>query len=209
LIVDHVIVLVADLARSEDALSACGFTLGRAGAHPTLGTHNRLVLFAHGPYLELLSVAEPLPANALHRRLLAARGTLLGLALAASVDRPIQPALAAVGVASRQQMIERPLPDATHARFVLTLPEVDGTLVFYCAHLTPERVWEPAPVHAAGLRGMDALALPPTLHPLLDWPSVEAPPAGTRAAPVRLERACDAGGAIGFGDQRWLDIAAL
>jgi hypothetical protein len=204
LAIDHVVLLVPDLPAAESALAAAGLVPGRAGAHPGLGTVNRLLMFERGPYLELLAVAEALPANARYRRLLAeaAGAAVAGLALA--VDDPAELAwrLDAAGV-PRGEAFEarRPLPDepgappARVARFGL-LPidaaATPGGFAFGCHHATPELVWEPAPAQPAFARGIESLALgwaaalARRLAATADRGAEGLPPAGTRAGPIAV-----------------------
>jgi catechol 2,3-dioxygenase-like lactoylglutathione lyase family enzyme len=56
--IDHVVVLVDDLDSAVADYTALGFAVARGGRHPR-GTHNALVGFADGSYLELLAFYEP------------------------------------------------------------------------------------------------------------------------------------------------------
>ena len=57
---DHVVVLVHDLDKAQQAYVRMGFTLTPRGFH-TLGSHNHCLMF--GPdYVELLAVPKPHPA---------------------------------------------------------------------------------------------------------------------------------------------------
>ncbi len=52
---DHVVILVADLARATHLYQALGFQVERGGVHPAWGTENALIALADGTYLELLA----------------------------------------------------------------------------------------------------------------------------------------------------------
>jgi hypothetical protein len=56
--IDHVVVVIQELERAMVAYRGLGFTVVPGGRHAT-GTHNALVGFADGTYLELLAFREP------------------------------------------------------------------------------------------------------------------------------------------------------
>src|ERR1700674_5736533 len=56
--IDHLVVVTADL---ESAIAGCehlGFTVVRGGRHAA-GSHNALVAFADGSYIELIAFQDP------------------------------------------------------------------------------------------------------------------------------------------------------
>jgi catechol 2,3-dioxygenase-like lactoylglutathione lyase family enzyme len=52
---DHVVILVAELERAIADYTTLGFTVQRGGTHAGGSTHNALVGFADGSYLELIA----------------------------------------------------------------------------------------------------------------------------------------------------------
>ena len=60
---DHVVIAVADLARAVEDYRALGFTVVPGGRHPGRTSHNALVSFEDGSYLELIAWTEPGPAE--------------------------------------------------------------------------------------------------------------------------------------------------
>lgn len=56
--IDHIVIAVKDLAMASAAFDAAGFTVTPGGSHPT-GTHNALIGFADGSYLELIAIEKP------------------------------------------------------------------------------------------------------------------------------------------------------
>ncbi|MDH5265076.1 MAG: VOC family protein, partial [Betaproteobacteria bacterium] len=56
---DHVVIAVADLAKAVEDYRALGFTVQIGGRHPGRTSHNALVVFEDGAYLELIAWQEP------------------------------------------------------------------------------------------------------------------------------------------------------
>lgn len=56
--IDHLVVLVNDLDAAMKTYSELGFQVTPGGQHP-VGTHNALITFADGSYLELIAFMEP------------------------------------------------------------------------------------------------------------------------------------------------------
>ena len=57
--IDHFVILVRDLDRATANYAAAGFTVTPGGKHTAGGTHNALIGFADGTYLELIAFREP------------------------------------------------------------------------------------------------------------------------------------------------------
>lgn len=60
---DHAVIAVADLGRAVEDYRALGFTVAMGGRHPGRTSHNALVAFEDGSYLELIAWPEPGPAE--------------------------------------------------------------------------------------------------------------------------------------------------
>lgn len=60
---DHVVIAVHDLARAMEDYRALGFTVQMGGRHPGRTSHNALVVFEDGAYLELIAWRESGPAE--------------------------------------------------------------------------------------------------------------------------------------------------
>jgi catechol 2,3-dioxygenase-like lactoylglutathione lyase family enzyme len=56
--IDHLVILVRDLAAAMDDYGRLGFTVELGGEHPG-GTHNALIAFEDGSYLELIAFKQP------------------------------------------------------------------------------------------------------------------------------------------------------
>jgi hypothetical protein len=55
--IDHIVIAVNDLLAATAAFQQAGFSVTPGGSHPT-GTHNVLIPFADGSYLELIAVED-------------------------------------------------------------------------------------------------------------------------------------------------------
>jgi len=60
--VDHLVVAVPELEAATRSYRDLGFTVVPGGRHP-VGTHNTLIAFEDGAYLELIAFYEPSPAH--------------------------------------------------------------------------------------------------------------------------------------------------
>ncbi len=56
--IDHIVIMVSDLEQAAQAWGAAGFNVMPGGKHPR-GTHNALITFQDGAYLELIAFWEP------------------------------------------------------------------------------------------------------------------------------------------------------
>jgi catechol 2,3-dioxygenase-like lactoylglutathione lyase family enzyme len=59
---DHLVIVVRDLAAAAKRYESLGFTVVPGGRHP-VGTHNALIAFPDGAYLELIAFYEPSPLH--------------------------------------------------------------------------------------------------------------------------------------------------
>ena len=60
---DHIVILVEELEAAIAHYSALGFTVQRGGTHADGATHNALVGFADGSYLEIIAFLRPAPEH--------------------------------------------------------------------------------------------------------------------------------------------------
>lgn len=60
--IDHLVIAVPDLEAASRGYKALGFTVVPGGRHP-VGTHNALIAFEDGAYLELIAFYEPSPGH--------------------------------------------------------------------------------------------------------------------------------------------------
>jgi hypothetical protein len=78
--IDHVIIAGASLEALEGAFSRLGFSVVGGGAHPHLGTRNRIIILGDG-YIELLAIADPVRVSPALRQRIADGAAWVGYAL--------------------------------------------------------------------------------------------------------------------------------
>ena len=149
--IDHVVIVVGDLARSVDIYRRLGFTLSPKGVHSAaLGTENHTIMLRQD-YFELLSVRAPTERNAHWRRVIADGGGVAGVAMTTQDPQAARTHWLAAGLAPETAIqfsrdVPRPDGSTLQARFeVVTLDEVAGAglQTFVCSQPTREAVWLP------------------------------------------------------------------
>ena len=149
--IDHVVVVVRDLDKAQQAYARMGFTLTPRGFH-TLGSQNHCLMFA-SDYVELLAVPRPHPATQSFTDYLAKGEGLGAIALATDDAGGLHASLAADGIAADAPLdFSRPVEGLGDARFrIVQLPPdaSPGCRVFACQHFTREVVWRPQYQHHA------------------------------------------------------------
>jgi len=141
--IDHVVVLVRDLDKAQQAYARMGFTLTPRGFH-TIGSQNHCLMFG-SDYVELLSVPKPHPAVQYFSDFLAKGEGLGAIALATDDAGGLHASLAADGIAGDAPLdFSRPVEGLGDARFrIVQLPPdaSPGCRMFACQHFTRELVW--------------------------------------------------------------------
>jgi catechol 2,3-dioxygenase-like lactoylglutathione lyase family enzyme len=160
--IDHVVVLVRDLDKAQQAYARMGFTLTPRGFH-TLGSQNHCLMFG-GDYVELLAVPRPHPALQHFTDFLAAGEGLGAIALATDDANGLQAGFAADGIVADAPLdFSRPVEGLGEARFrIVQLPPdaSPGCRMFACQHFTREIVWRPElQRHANGAAAIAAVAV--------------------------------------------------
>lgn len=160
--IDHVVILVRDLDKAQQAYARMGFTLTPRGFH-TLGSQNHCLMFG-GDYVELLAVPKPHPAMQYFTDFLATGEGLGAIALATDDAGGLHASLAADGIAADAPLdFSRPVEGLGNARFRIVLLPPDaspGCRMFACQHFTREIVWRPEHQrHANGATQIAAVAV--------------------------------------------------
>jgi len=159
---DHIVILVRDLDAAIRDYTELGFTVQRGGVHADGNTHNALVGFADGSYLELIAFLRAAPT---HRWAAAARSAHDGF-----VDYALLPTdVGAVVQAARARGLDyqgptdggRIRPDGERLAWQIGTPP-SPDLPFLCGDITPRalRVREgDVRVHANAVRGVASLTI--------------------------------------------------
>ena len=137
---DHLVIASHDLAAAIDEHRARGFNVLAGGRHPGRTSHNALVVFEDGAYLELIAWTEPGPAERWYNVLAEHGEGLMDFALLPE-DVPRAIAEAAVrGLALRGPIDGgRVRPDGREIRWQAARQETFD-LPFLCGDVTP-REW--------------------------------------------------------------------
>jgi catechol 2,3-dioxygenase-like lactoylglutathione lyase family enzyme len=157
---DHVVIAVQDLDTAIEDYRALGFTVRRGGVHANRATHNALITFADGTYLELLAATGELPILGLiNFGVLLGQGEgLAGFALRADDLETESARLRAEGFAVGQVIPgERRREDGTLLRWKLARLD-DGFAPFLIQDVTPREGRIPTDpavtTHANGAAGL-------------------------------------------------------
>ena len=159
--IDHIVILVGDLEQAIADYRALGFTVVRGGEHPGGATHNALVAFADGAYLELIAFMQPSEHHHWWQR--GQRGEGL-------IDYALLPSSTAEVVAearSRGLELDGPIdggrvrPDGERLAWQ-TARATTSDLPFLCGDITPRSLRVPqgaARQHANGAIGVAGLTV--------------------------------------------------
>jgi hypothetical protein len=160
MLLDHLVIAVHDLDIAMADYRTLGFTVLSGGVHRNRATHNALVCFQDGTYLELLAPTgeTPLPGIIDFSRILAQGEWLMGYALNLGDLEGTRERLTQGGLAIGEVMPgERQRPDGTVIRWKLALIE-DGFAPFLIQDVTPRSFRVPtegaAVEHANGVTGL-------------------------------------------------------
>jgi len=159
--IDHIVILVRDLHQAIADYSALGFTVTPGGTHADGATHNALVPFEDGSYLELIAFTRDAPGHRWWRHL-AAGGGLVDFALL-----PTDPEGDIAAARARGLEINGPTDggrtrlDGQEVRWLLGAP-ANPALPFVCGDVTPRALRVPggdARRHANGAIGVDGITV--------------------------------------------------
>lgn len=199
---DHIVIAVNDLEQTVVDYAALGFHVLRGGEHPGRSTHNALVVFGDGSYLELIAWRSPAPQERWWQQLQRHGEGIVDFALL-----PPGTAATVAEAAARGLQLEGPLdggrlrPDGERLHWQTARPATPD-LPFLCGDVTPRKLRVPeggARVHANGALGVSSLAI--AVHDLdatlsryrallgegdAVGPAVVLPGSGVRVAVVRI-----------------------
>jgi len=158
---DHLVILNPDLGAAVERYTNLGFSVVAGGRH-AIGTHNALVTFADGSYLELIAFFERSPD---HRwwPALQQGGGFVDFCVGSDDLRGDTERLRRAGVPMQDpRPMSRMRPDGIEVRWELAVPApgFGGVLPFLIQDVTRrvERV-PPAADHPNGIAGIDGVAI--------------------------------------------------
>lgn len=137
---DHAVIAVADLDTAIRDYRDLGFTVVPGGVHANRATHNALIPFANGTYLELLAATgeRPVPGRLDFSRLLEQGEGLVGFALRTENIEAETARLQTAGFAVGEIIPgERRRRDGTLVQWKLALLD-DGFAPFLIQDVTPQ-----------------------------------------------------------------------
>jgi len=158
--IDHLVVVVPELEAAVASYRGLDFTVVPGGRHP-IGTHNALIAFADGSYLELIAFFEP---NAQHRwyQRLQLGGGLIDFCLQTDDLASDAGAFRAAGVnLADPRPLSRVRPDGYKLSWVLSIPDTHaGVAPFLIEDETPREERVPkATTHANGVKGIQLVTV--------------------------------------------------
>ena len=164
---DHLVILVPDLERAMQAYGAMGFTVQPGGTHSEGSTHNALIGFADGSYIELIAFLKADPGHRWYRHQEVGQTGLIDYALVPDDIRLTLDATRAQTKVFNTGPYEGPFkggrerPDGERLAWEIALPP-GGDLPFLCADVTPRalRVREgDVRAHANGVQGIASITV--------------------------------------------------
>ena len=158
--IDHLVVVVPDLDAAIASYRDLGFTVVPGGRHP-IGTHNALIAFADGAYLELIAFFQPNPSHRWYKRLHQGGG-LIDVCMQTDDLRGDLDAFRHAGVKiADPRPLSRVRPDGYELRWVLAIPdEHAGVAPFLIEDETSRTERVPRAVtHANGVTGIQRVTV--------------------------------------------------
>lgn len=154
--IDHIVVLVNDLAAATAQYTTRGFTVVPGGAHTDGATHNALIALADSSYIELIAFTRAAPEHRWWQHTQYGEGPIDWALLPSDIARDIATAQQR-GVGYRGPIAGGRLrPDGQELRWQTGLaPSAD--LPFLCADVTPRTLRVPqgkSQQHANGAQGI-------------------------------------------------------
>jgi catechol 2,3-dioxygenase-like lactoylglutathione lyase family enzyme len=154
--IDHVVILVHDLATATNDYAALGFTVTPGGVHADGATHNALVAFADGSYLELIAFRREAPDHIWWRYVAEGEGLIDVALLPGAIDEDV--------AAARLRGLDmtgpfsggRERPDGVRIAWKTARPATPD-LPFLCGDVTPRDLRVPtgaARLHPNGVTGI-------------------------------------------------------
>ncbi|WP_244506405.1 VOC family protein [Pararhizobium polonicum] len=162
--IDHVVLLVPDLARAGAAFESAGFHVTAKASHsPAMGTANRCVML-DGTYIELMGIETETPANLAWRRLLEKGQGIRGLAFRSEDIQSSGQSLTQAGIGiepARHFSRETPYGELRFSVVRIDPVATPGLQCLACQHHTPDRLWLADSMrHGNGATGLASVDIP-------------------------------------------------
>ncbi len=159
--IDHVVIAVAELEAAIKRYTESGFTVVRGGRH-NIGTHNALVAFADGSYLELIAFLNPRPGHPWHAALEKGGGIVDFCMQTDDLAADLEALRRAGAKMTGLSPMTRERPDGYRVSWLLAIPEprFNGQVPFLIKDDTPrdERVPRERS-HRNGVTGLRSLTV--------------------------------------------------
>src|ERR1700735_2372436 len=159
--IDHVAIVVNELESAIASYSRAGFTVVRGGKHP-IGTHNALIAFNDGSYLELIAFLKLRTGHRWQAALEKGSGIVDFCMSTDDLGADIESMRRAGAKIGDPSSLTRDRPDGYHLSWVLAIPEApfNGQVPFLIKDDTPrdERVPRDRS-HPNGATGIRTLAI--------------------------------------------------
>jgi catechol 2,3-dioxygenase-like lactoylglutathione lyase family enzyme len=159
--IDHIAIVVNDLESAIASYTRAGFTVVRGGKHP-IGTHNALIAFADGSYLELIAFLKPNTGHPWQLALEKGSGLVDFCMATDNLAADVESMRRAGARIGNPSPLTRDRPDGYHLSWVLATPEppFNGQVPFLIKDETPrdERVPRERS-HRNGASGIRTLAI--------------------------------------------------
>ncbi len=160
---DHVVIAVRDLNAAIASYRGLGFTVQPGGRHPGRTSHNALIVFADGAYIELIAWLAPAPQERWWRVLQAHGEGFVDFALLPRDTMAVLEAARGRGLHTLIGPVDggRVRPDGAQLQWRTARHETPD-LPFLCGDITPRGLRVPegeVRQHANGARGVSELAV--------------------------------------------------
>lgn len=159
--VDHLVILVDDLAQATNDYAAFGFVVTTGGEHADGTTHNALISFADGSYLELLAFKTEAPQHPWWRHVAIGEGLIDFALLPSNTAEDVSAARARGLEIAGPYAGGRNRPDGVRLEWQTARP-ANRELPFLCGDVTPRELRVPGSAtwgHPNGATGLDQVSV--------------------------------------------------
>ncbi len=159
--IDHIVVVVPELEAAIKSYGELGFTVGRGGKH-NIGTHNALIAFADGSYMELIAFLAPVAGHPWYDAISKSGGLVDFCAQTDDLDADVASFRRAGVNINDPNAMSRDRPDGYRVKWVLAIPNppFNGSVPFLIKDETPREERMPREHnHRNGVTGIASLMI--------------------------------------------------